>query len=75
MESWEGNLEAKPCTNVFAGLYEFLSANKIEPKVSDLFFQMKFAWSENLEKLAPVENCPEIEGLPATPRRRAKSRK
>lgn len=32
-------------------------------KISDTKFQMKFTWSEKLEKLEVAENCPEIEGL------------
>ena len=32
-------------------------------KISDLKYKMNFTWSEKLEKLEPIENCPEIEGL------------
>jgi hypothetical protein len=48
---------------VFAALYEFLNINDVVPKISDLKYQMKFTWSEKLEKLPTIENCPEIEGL------------
>ena len=48
---------------MFAELYGFLYANEIVPKISDTFYQMKFTWSEKLEKLQSIENCPEIEGL------------
>lgn len=50
-------------TLVFAAIYEFLNKNDVEPKISDVKFQMKFSWSEKLEKLETIENCPEIEGL------------
>lgn len=48
---------------LFSNLYRFLVNNDVEPKISDAFYQMKFKWSEKLEKLEASENCPEIEGL------------